>query len=186
MIPDLLGEGLGTWFGPLVCMWLFSSYMACRAIGERNKWKAVQTLQVYRSVQCALFAGVGLFSMGVLHGRQKKLHEQCGDDVFIQAIILYFLWYFVSDLAIIMYLKHWRTDLLVHHGVALTGIVSLVVNDLYPCSSAPVAVTELISLFSGVEAMLPKPDSRSKVRVGGTGLQSLRRLLHCTGLISAL
>jgi hypothetical protein len=136
--------------------------MACRAIGERNKWKAVQTLQVYRSVQCALFAGVGLFSMGVLHGREKKLHEQCGDDVFIQAIILYFLWYFVSDLAIIMYLKHWRTDLLVHHGVALTGIVSLVVNDLYPCSSAPVAVTELISLFSGVEAMLPKPDSRSK------------------------
>ena len=88
--------------------------------------------------------------------------EQCSDDVFIQAIILYFLWYFVSDLTIIIALKHWRTDLLVHHGVALTGIVSLVLNNLYPCSSAPVAVTELISLFSGVEAMLPKPEARSK------------------------
>ena len=59
MIPDLLDEGLGEWFGPLVCMWLFSSYMTCRTIGERHKWKPIQTLQVYRSVQCALFAGVG-------------------------------------------------------------------------------------------------------------------------------
>ena len=124
--------------------------------------EAIRPLKVYRSVQCALFAGVGLFSMGVLHGKGKKLHEQCSDDVFIQAIILYFLWYFVSDLTIIIALKHWRTDLLVHHGVALTGIVSLVLNNLYPCSSAPVAVTELISLFSGVEAMLPKPEARSK------------------------
>ena len=162
MLPDLLNEGLGKWFGPLVCMWLFSSYMTCRTIGERFKWTGIQALQVHRSVQCALFAGVGLFSMGALHGQGKKLHEQCSDDVFIQAIITYFLWYFVSDLAIIIALKNWRKDLLIHHGVALTGIISLVANKLYPCSSAPVAVTELISLFSGIESMLPKPDARSK------------------------
>jgi hypothetical protein len=38
-------------------------------------------------------------------------------------------------------------DLLIHHGVALAGIISLITNRLYPCSAAPVAVTELISLF---------------------------------------
>ena len=49
----------------------------------------------------ALFAGVGLFSMGALHG-QKKLHEQCSDDVFIQAIIIFPV-AFVSDLAIMLH-----------------------------------------------------------------------------------
>ena len=33
---------------------------------------------------------------------------------------------------------------------------------LYPCASGPVAATELISLFSGVEAMLPKPKDWSR------------------------
>jgi hypothetical protein len=99
------------------------------------------------------------------------LRRQCNDDVFIAAIINFFLWYFVADLFImvnvedclnfphlkfhllfrflckVVLLQHFRADLLIHHGVALCGIVSLVVNKLYPCASAPVAVTELISLF---------------------------------------
>lgn len=53
---------------------------------------------------------------------------------------------FIQNLKVVL-MKHWRMDLLLHHGVALTGIISLVYNQLYPCSSAPVAATELISIF---------------------------------------
>jgi len=105
-----------------------------------------------------LFASMGVFSMGVIYGQGGSLSAQCNDDVFIAAIINFFFWYFVADLFImVVLLQHWRMDLLFHHGVALTGISSLILNNLYPCASAPVAVTELISLFSGVESMLPPP-----------------------------
>jgi len=159
-LPDLAKDygPSSQWFAPAVCTWLAATYSMSCIIGKRFEWKPVQVLQVYRSVQCMLFAGVGLFSMGVLHGQGISLSAQCNDDVFIAAIINFFLWYFVADLFImVVLLQHWRVDLLIHHGVALCGIVSLVANKLYPCSSAPVAVTELISLFSGVEAMLPNP-----------------------------
>jgi len=143
--------------------WLAFSYCVIRNIGKRFQWEPVQVLQVYRSIQCMLFSGMGIFSMGVLYGKGVPMHAQCNDDVFIAAIINFFLWYFIADLFIMLVvMKHYRVDLLIHHGIALSGIVSLVVHKLYPCSSAPVAVTELISLFSGVEAMLPKPSIRSR------------------------
>jgi hypothetical protein len=165
-LPDFLTshDPGNAWFAPVVLFWLFFTYSICRNIGTRFEWSQIQVLQVYRSMQCALFSGMGLFSMGVLHGQGKLLSDQCDNgDAFIPAIINYFLWYFVVDVFIMVVLmKHWRVDLLLHHGVALTGIISLVVNELYPCSSAPVAATELISVFSGVEAMLPKPEKWSR------------------------
>lgn len=153
---------MGRWIAPLASGWLLASYTTCKLIGRRFEWAPVQVLQVYRSLQCALLAGVGLFSMGSLHGQGHSLSGQCSDDMFVAGIIHFFLWYFVADLIIMVSLAHWRADLLVHHAVALTGIISLVSNNLYPCSASPVAVTELISIFSGVEAMLPKPTKRSR------------------------
>lgn len=165
-LPEWLALGDGAnnaWFAPVCCAWLSLTYECTRRIGKRFQWEPVQVLQVYRSTQCAIFSGMGLFSMGVLHGQGIALSDQCTNDVFIAAIINFFLWYFVADLFIMcIVMGHYRTDLLIHHGVALSGIISLVYNRLYPCASAPVAVTELISLFSGVEAMLPKPAAWSR------------------------
>jgi len=40
--------------------------------------------------------------MGVLHGQGVSLSGQCANDVFIPAIINFFLWYFIADLFIMV------------------------------------------------------------------------------------
>lgn len=146
---------------PCALVWLCISFTTCLTVGRRFKWTLVQVLQVHRSLQCGLLAGAGIFSMGVMWGQNQPLHGQCPTDPFISGIIRFFLCYFVTDLLIMGYMGHLRPDLLMHHGVALTGIISLIVSNLYPCASAPVAATELISVFSGIEAMLPHPSTRT-------------------------
>lgn len=148
-------------FVPCVCLWLATCFLVCRHVGERNKWTIVQILQLHRSIQCGILAGVGLFTMGVFYGQGQSLSGQCSGNSFVAGIIHFFLWYFLADLCIMLSIGHLRSDLLMHHGVALAGIVSLILFDLYPCASSSVAATELISLFSGIESMLPKPATRS-------------------------
>lgn len=146
---------------PVAFAYLATSFTTIYNCGKNFKWSVVQVLQVHRSLQCGLLAGVGLFSMGVMYGTDQPLSGSCSDDMFIGAIIQFFFCYFVTDLCIMGSIGHLRMDLLLHHGVALTGILSLIFSSLYPCASAPVAATELISVFSGIEAMLPKPDQRT-------------------------
>ena len=91
MLSALLADGsLG--FASACCLWLASCYTCCNLIGQRFEWSKIQVLQVYRSVQCGLLAGLGLFSMGVMHGRGQSLSGQCADDVFVSSIINFFLW----------------------------------------------------------------------------------------------
>lgn len=142
--------------------WLFVCYFTVRKVGTGFNWTLLQVLQVHRSVQCAILASAGIFSMGALHGMGRSLSGECSDDAIVGAIIKFFWLYFVSDLILMLHMGHFRQDLLFHHGVALTGISSLILGQMYPCSSSPVAATELISVFSGVEAMLPKPEARSR------------------------
>jgi hypothetical protein len=46
-----------------------------------------QVLQVYRSCQCAFFSGMGLFSMGVLHGQGMSLSAQVGSRRLIRRLL---------------------------------------------------------------------------------------------------
>mmetsp|Transcript_54046 Transcript_54046/g.149117 ORF Transcript_54046/g.149117 Transcript_54046/m.149117 type:complete len:263 (+) Transcript_54046:261-1049(+) len=171
---------VGTIMLPCFLAWLGLSFSTCYKVGKGFDWTTTQVLQVHRSLQCGLLAGMGLFAMGIMTGQDQPLHGQCTDSVYIMGIIRFFFCYFCTDLVIMLYIGHLRTDLLLHHGVALTGIISLIASNLFPCASAPVAATELISVFSGIEAMLPKPKDRTP---GENHIHHIARLYRLAVLV---
>lgn len=57
------------WMAAAICLWLFGTYAIIRQIGKSFTWSPTQVLQVYRSLQCAMLAGCGIFSMGHLYGQ---------------------------------------------------------------------------------------------------------------------
>ena len=56
---------------PCFFAWLCLSFTTCYKVGKSFQWSVIQVLQVHRSLQCGMLAGMGLFTMGIMTGSDQ-------------------------------------------------------------------------------------------------------------------
>ena len=67
---------------PCFLAWLGLSFSTCYKVGKGFDWTTTQVLQVHRSLQCGLLAGMGLFAMGIMTGQVGKLPSRTQSIIF--------------------------------------------------------------------------------------------------------